>query len=62
MDNGANVRDSQTTLKNSGISRHPDGKTQVRFKHDKKELLWSWNLKIYIRWGKNALIQELQET
>jgi len=37
---------------NSGsiISRHPAGKTQIRYEHDETGFLWSWNFMISKRW------------
>ena len=41
---------SATTLNSSVISRHPAGKTQVRYEHDETGFLWSWNFMISKRW------------
>ena len=43
-------QESPGTLTSSVISRHPAGKTQVRYEHDETGFLWSWNFMISKRW------------
>jgi len=48
---GARQRhESPGTLNTSVISRHPAGKTQVKYEHDETGFLWSWNFMISKRW------------
>eukprot|EP00092_Neocalanus_flemingeri_P072503 GFUD01089255.1.p1 GENE.GFUD01089255.1~~GFUD01089255.1.p1 ORF type:complete len:533 (-),score=132.20 GFUD01089255.1:9-1607(-) len=51
MATGAKLRlESPGTLTSSVISRHPAGKTQVKYEHDETGFLWSWNFMISKRW------------
>lgn len=43
---GAKSKDSSGSV----ISRHPAGKTQVKYEHDETGFLWSWNFMISKRW------------
>ena len=43
---GAKPKDSAGSV----MSRHPAGKTQIRYEHDETGFLWSWNFMISKRW------------
>ena len=43
---GTKPKDSSGSI----ISRHPAGKTQIRYEHDETGFLWSWNFMISKRW------------
>jgi len=46
----AKSRELNNSLNSSVISRHPAGKTQVKYEHDETGFLWSWNFMISKRW------------